>query len=54
MVNNEQKIRGHKNKLDLYEMHRIVSWDNLIVTYDNMENGINARLIKSIIESVLL
>ena len=54
MVNNEQKIRGHKNKLDLYEMHRIVPWDNLIVTYDNMENGINARLIKSIIESVLL
>lgn len=54
MVTDQKKIDDHFCKLQLYEMHGIAPWDNLIVTYDNKESGVNAKLIKAIIESELL
>jgi hypothetical protein len=54
MVTDQKKIDDHFCKLQLYQMHGIAPWDNLIVTYDNKESGVNAKLIKAIIESELL
>lgn len=54
MVNDSGKIRSHQEKLEVYERHGIVPWDNLIVTYDQPDGGINAKLIDGIIHAVFL
>lgn len=53
MVNDQRKIEAHKRKLAVYERNGIVPWKNLIVTYDNEDGGINARLIDAYIQAVL-
>ncbi|MCH4110686.1 MAG: hypothetical protein LKF10_06710 [Eubacterium sp.] len=54
MVTDQKKIEGHKRKLAVYERNGIVPWKNLIVTYDQEDGGINARLIDAYIDAVLL
>lgn len=53
-IHEEHYRNRHKWKLSMYEKAGIVSWENLIVTYDNAKGGLDTRIIRSEIENKLL
>ena len=53
-IHEEHYRNRHKWKLSMYEKVGIVSWENLIVTYDNAKGGLDTRIIRSEIENKLL
>ena len=53
-VNDREYMRRNDIKLDRYKEYNIVPWDNLIITYDFRENGVNVPLIEGMIHSWLL
>lgn len=46
--------RKHDRKMAIYEEYGIVPWDNLIVTYDDANGGIDVRLVDALIRGWLL
>lgn len=54
MVNDPAYMRHHKWKLKMYEKAGIVPWKNLILTYDNEQGNIDARIIDAEIKLKLL
>ena len=44
----------HKWKMEVYEKAGIVSWKNLIVTYDDEDGNINVGIIESEIKNKLI
>lgn len=53
-VNDPAYMRHHKWKLNMYEKAGIVPWKNLILTYDNEQGNIDARIIDAEIKNKLL
>lgn len=53
-VNDLETIRSHRARVLDYEQNGIVEWDNLILTYDTKEGGINTALIENQIRTWLL
>ena len=54
MPGNEEYMKHHKWKMNLYESVGIVPWKNLIVTYDGEEGTLNLAEIESVIRNKLL
>ena len=54
MVNNSEYMDHCRRKLADYESAGIVPWDNLIITYDQPDGGINEKLIDAMIHGWLL
>lgn len=54
MVNDEGYMEDLPQKLTEYEVNGIVPWDNLILTYDKDNNGIDTRIIDGMIQGWLL
>ncbi len=44
----------HYNKLAVYRDHDIVEWDNLIISYEKPGGGIDMRLLRAKIESMMI
>ncbi len=53
-VNDQGYMRKHNWKLDMYESIGIVPWKNLIVTYDDEDGNLDARVIESEIINKIL
>lgn len=53
-VTDRKYMENNRKKFDDYERYGIVPWDNLIITYDYENGGLNARLIDAMIEAWLL
>ena len=53
-VNNEEYMSNNQRKLITYSNYGIVPWDNLIITYDTADGGVNTPLIESMIHAWLL
>ena len=54
MPHNKEYMARHKRKMELYESVGIVPWDNLIVTYGDINGNIDVRAIESELISKLL
>lgn len=54
MVNDNDYMEGNRRKLMEYESVGIVPWENLIVTYNQSDGGINEKLIDAMIHGWLL
>lgn len=54
MPGDERYMKNHKWKMDLYESVGIVPWDNLIVTYDDIEGNLDLKVVESELRSKLL
>lgn len=54
MPGNQEYMKRHKWKMDMYETIDIVPWKNLIVTYDNENGTIDLAIIDSEIRNKLL
>lgn len=54
MPGNEEYMKHHKWKMNLYESVGIVPWKNLIVTYDGEDGTLNLAEIESVIRNKLL
>ena len=54
LVNDSDYMDSNKSKFTAYETVGIVPWDNLIVTYDQADGGINEKLIDAMIHGWLL
>lgn len=54
MVTEPQYMAHHKWKLQLYEKAGIVPWKNLIITYDDENGNLDARIIEAEIANKLL
>ena len=54
LVNDEGYMENTGLKLTEYEVHEIVPWDNLIITYDQKDGGIDVRIIDAMIQGWLL
>ncbi len=54
LVTDPQYMKHHKWKLQMYEKAGIVPWKNLIVTYDDENGNLDARIIESEIINKLL
>ena len=54
LVNDHGYMEANKRKLSSYEDVGIVPWDNLIITYDQSDGGINEKLIDAMIQGWLL
>ena len=54
LVNDRDYMETNKRKLSAYERVGIVPWDNLIITYDQADGGINEKLIDATIQGWLL
>lgn len=54
MVNDKEYMEGNRRKLLDYESVGIVPWENLIITYNQADGGINEKLIDAMIEGWLL
>ena len=54
MPHNEEYMKRHKWKLELYESQGIVSWDNLIITYNDIYGNVDMRIVESEIINKLL
>ena len=54
LVNDSDYMDHCRTKLIDYEKAGIVPWDNLIITYDQADGGINERLIDAMIHGWLL
>lgn len=52
MMDDPAYRKRNREKLEWYEMHDIVPWDNLIVTYDR-DGSIDLKYIESIVKAVL-
>lgn len=53
-VNDDAYMARNARKLERYEEYGIVPWDNLIVTYDLTNGGVNVPLIEAMISAWLL
>ena len=53
-MNETEYVRRHLKKRSMYERFGIVPWENLIITYDTVDGGINMALIDSIIRYEVL
>ncbi len=54
MVNDDRYMEGNRKKLTEYESVGIVPWENLIITYNQRDGGINEKLIDAMIHGWLL
>ena len=54
MPENEEYMKHHKWKMNLYEGVGIVPWKNLIVSYDGADGTLNIAEIESVIKNKLL
>ena len=54
MPHNREYMLRHKRKMEIYETAGIVPWDNLIVTYGDINGNIDVRAIESELRSKLL
>jgi len=54
MVNDKEYMNEHKRKLQIYEAFGFVPWDNLIITYDTADGGLDLKLIEAEILSKLM
>ena len=54
MSENEEYMKHHKWKMNLYESVGIVPWENLIVSYDGADGTLNIAEIESVIKNKLL
>lgn len=54
MVNEYDYMEGNRRKLIEYESVGIVPWENLIITYNQSDGGINEKLIDAMIQGWLL
>lgn len=54
LVNDDEYMKGTGLKLTEYEVNGIVPWDNLIITYDQIDGGIDVRIIDAMIQGWLL
>ncbi len=54
MPENEEYMKHHKWKMNLYESVGIVPWKNLIVSYDGADGTLNIAEIESVIRNRLL
>ena len=54
MPENEEYMKHHKWKMNLYESVGIVPWKNLIVSYDGEDGTLNIAEIESVIKNKLL
>ena len=54
MPHNKEYMARHKRKMELYESVGIVPWDNLIVTYGDINGNIDVRAIEGELRSKLL
>ena len=54
MPHNKDYMARHKRKMELYESVGIVPWDNLIVTYGDINGNIDVRAIEGELRSKLL
>lgn len=54
LVNDRDYMTASRRKLEAYEDVGIVPWDNLIITYDQADGGINEKLIVAMIQGWLL
>lgn len=54
MVNDDEYMEGNRKKLIEYESVGIVPWENLIITYNQRDGGINEKLIDAMIHGWLL
>ena len=54
MPHNKEYMAHHKRKMELYESVGIVPWDNLIVTYGDINGNIDVRAIENELISKLL
>lgn len=53
-VTDEQYMTRNARKLERYEEYGIVPWDNLIISYDFENGGVNTPLIEGLIHAWLL
>lgn len=53
-VNDMKYMNRNKRKFEVYEEYGIVPWDNLIITYDLGNGGVNVPLIEGMIQAWLL
>lgn len=54
MPDDEEYMKRHKWKLELYESQGIVPWDNLIITYNDIYGNVDMRIVESEIINRLL
>ena len=54
MVTDEAYMARNRKKFDDYESVGIVPWDNLIISYNQIDGGINEKLIDALIQGWLL
>lgn len=54
MPENEEYMKHHKWKMNLYESVGIVPWKNLIVSYDGADGTLNIAELESVIKNKLL
>ncbi len=54
LVTDAAYMARNRRKFEDYEIHEIVPWDNLIITYDQIDGGINEKLIDAMIHGWLL
>ena len=54
LINDKDYMERNRKKLLDYESVGIVPWENLIITYNQSDGGINERLIDAMIEAWLL
>ncbi|MBR0374642.1 MAG: hypothetical protein IJH91_08955 [Mogibacterium sp.] len=53
-VTDKKYMNDNRKKFDDYERYGIVPWDNLVITYDYENGGLNAKMIDAMIEAWLL
>lgn len=53
-VNDQDYMKRNARKFEVYEEYGIVPWDNLIITYDTINGGVNTPLIEAMIHAWLL
>ena len=53
MTGNEEYMRGNELKFVEYENNGIVPWDNLIITYNKKDGGIDVKIIDAMIQGWL-
>ena len=54
MMDNEGYRRENNRKLQEYEDINVTPWNNLIMTYDQEDGGIDVRIIDGLIQGWLL
>lgn len=54
LVNDPEYMAYNQRKIAAYETVGIVPWDNLIITYDQSDGGINEKLIDAMIHGWIL